>query len=165
MQIVSNNFMQIVSNDISYTIARGPSEDSDQPAHPRSMIRVFAGRSVGSQGSKASSARQRGFWSDCVDTHADLSPRWAQEMLCPLLYRAAGEGLGLTNQYILVLLCRKQSLFFLFVFFVLFFFCCCFFFFVVVVVVFVFVFVLFFFQDFFLTISWAENLHEKKKKT
>ena len=35
-----------------------PSEDSDQPSHPRSLIRVNAGHPLGSQGSKASSGRQ-----------------------------------------------------------------------------------------------------------
>ena len=39
-------------NSISHNIACVPSEDSDQPAHPRSLIRVFAGHSVDSQGSK-----------------------------------------------------------------------------------------------------------------
>ena len=38
---------------ISYKIAYAPSEDSDHPAHPRSLIRVFTGHSlVGSQGSR-----------------------------------------------------------------------------------------------------------------
>ena len=36
-----------------------PSEDSDQPGHPPSLIRVFAVRSVGSQGPKLSSCGQR----------------------------------------------------------------------------------------------------------
>ena len=40
---------------ISYTTACAPSEDSDQTAHPRNLIRVFVGHSVGSQGSKESS--------------------------------------------------------------------------------------------------------------
>ena len=32
-----------------------PIEDSDQPVHPCSLIKVFDGRSMGSQGSKVSS--------------------------------------------------------------------------------------------------------------
>ena len=36
-----------------------PSEDSDQPGHPPSLIRVFAVRSKGSQGPKLSSRGQR----------------------------------------------------------------------------------------------------------
>ena len=37
---------------IPYKIACAPSEDSDQPAHPRSLIRVFAGHSVSSKWSR-----------------------------------------------------------------------------------------------------------------
>ena len=44
---------------ISYKIKCAPSEDPDQPAHTRSLIRNFAVHSVGSQGSKASSGGQR----------------------------------------------------------------------------------------------------------
>ena len=36
-----------------------PSEDSDQPGHPPSLIRVFAVRSVGSKGPNVSSCGQR----------------------------------------------------------------------------------------------------------
>ena len=54
-----------------------PSEDSDQPRHPPSLIRVFAVRSVGSSGPKLSSCGQRRLWSDWVDAQADLSLRWA----------------------------------------------------------------------------------------
>ena len=43
---------------------RAPSEESDQPAHPRSLTRVFAVRSVGSSGPKVSSCAQRKLWSD-----------------------------------------------------------------------------------------------------
>ena len=44
---------------MSYKIASVPSEDSDQPAHLRSLIRAFTGHSMGSQGSKPSSGGQR----------------------------------------------------------------------------------------------------------
>ena len=43
---------------ISYKIACAPSEDSDQPAHPRSLIRVFTGHSVDSQGYRESVLRR-----------------------------------------------------------------------------------------------------------
>ena len=52
------------------------SEDSDQPGHPPSLIRVFAFRSMGSWGSKLSSCVQRRLWSDWADDQADLSLRW-----------------------------------------------------------------------------------------
>ena len=54
-----------------------PSEDSDQPRHPPSLIRVFAGRSKGSWGPKISSCGQRRLRSDWADAQADLSLRWA----------------------------------------------------------------------------------------
>ena len=53
------------------------SEDSDQPAHSRSLIRIFTGRILDSQGCKVSSCGQRRPWSDCADAQADLSLRWA----------------------------------------------------------------------------------------
>ena len=64
---------------ISYKIACAPSKDSDQPAHQHSLIKVFAGQSIGSQGSKAI---QRALWSDCADTQADLSLRWVHMQSC-----------------------------------------------------------------------------------
>ena len=54
-----------------------PSEASDQPGHPPRLIRVFAVRSVVSQGSKVSSCGQRRLWSVCADAQADLSHCWA----------------------------------------------------------------------------------------
>ena len=53
-----------------------PSEDSDQPGHPPSLIRVFAVRSMDSWGPKISSCGQRRLWSDWVDAQADLCLRW-----------------------------------------------------------------------------------------
>ena len=47
-----------------------PSEDSDQPGHPSSLIIVFAVLSMGSQGPKASTSGQRRLWLDWVDSHA-----------------------------------------------------------------------------------------------
>ena len=55
-----------------------PSEDSTQPGHPPSLIRVFAVRSMGSHGPNVSSCGQRWLWSDWADVQADLSLRWAQ---------------------------------------------------------------------------------------
>ena len=47
-----------------------PSEDSDQPGHPPSLIRVFAVR-------MNPMSAQRRLWSDWADNQADLSLRWA----------------------------------------------------------------------------------------
>ena len=38
-----------------YKLTYAPTEDSDQPVHPRSLIRAFNGRSMGSRGSNVSS--------------------------------------------------------------------------------------------------------------
>ena len=46
---VRMRFEPVSSN--GYKLAFAPIEDSVQPAHPRSLIRVFNGRSMGSQGS------------------------------------------------------------------------------------------------------------------
>ena len=69
-----------------------PSEDSDQPGHPPSLIRVFAvrmkkawvlsyplsaQRRLWSDWADAQASAQRRLWSDWADTQADLSLRWA----------------------------------------------------------------------------------------
>ena len=54
-----------------------PSEDSDQPVHYRSLIRIFTVRAFDSQKCKVSSREQRRLWSDCAHAQADLSLRWA----------------------------------------------------------------------------------------
>ena len=59
-----------------------PNEDSNQPGHPPSLIRVFAVRSVGSQGSKVSSVGQRRLWLDWAYDQADLNLCWAHRWFC-----------------------------------------------------------------------------------
>ena len=66
-----------------------PSEDSDQPWHPHSLIRVFAVRSMDSEGPKLSSSGQRRFLSDWADAQADLSLRWAHMPFCWFCHEAA----------------------------------------------------------------------------
>ena len=44
---------------VSYNNTSVPSEDSDHPAHLRSLITVFPGQSLGRQGSKASDRQRR----------------------------------------------------------------------------------------------------------
>ena len=60
------------------------SEDSDQPGHQPSLIRVFAVLSKGSQGPKLSSRGQRKLWSDWADAQVDLSIRLAYVILLVL---------------------------------------------------------------------------------
>ena len=54
-----------------------PSEDSDQPGHPPSLIRVFAVRLKKPWVLSYPFSTQRRLWSDWADAKADLSLRWA----------------------------------------------------------------------------------------
>ena len=55
----------------TYIRSCAPSEDSDQPAHLHSLIRIFTGCILESQRFKVSSHRERR--SDCANVQADLS--------------------------------------------------------------------------------------------
>ena len=55
-----------------------PSEDSDQPGHPPSLIRVFAVHMKKAWVFSHSLSAQRRLLSDWADAQADLSLRWAQ---------------------------------------------------------------------------------------
>ena len=54
-----------------------PSEDSDQPGHPPSLIRVFAVRVKKACVLSYPLSAERRLWSDWADAQADLSLRWA----------------------------------------------------------------------------------------
>ena len=59
-----------------YNRTGAPSEDSDQPAHSRSLIRIVTGRFLDSQECKVLHADNED-WLDCPDAQADLSLRLA----------------------------------------------------------------------------------------
>ena len=61
----------------TYLRTCAPSEDSDQPAHSRSLIRIFTERFLDIKRCQVSLCGQRELWSDWADAHADLSLRWA----------------------------------------------------------------------------------------
>ena len=61
-------------NRHSFCHACAPSENSDQPAHWRRLIRIFTGRILDSKGCKVSPFGQQ---RHCVDERADLSLRFA----------------------------------------------------------------------------------------
>ena len=61
-----------------------PSEDSDQPGHPPSLIRVFAVRMKKHLTLNYLLSAQWRLWSDWVDTQADLSRCWAHIILMVL---------------------------------------------------------------------------------
>ena len=69
-------------HSISYKITCAPSEDLDQPAHPRRLIRVFAFRwkTLWIFGYPQSAMRR--LWSACADAQADQSLRRAHMQSC-----------------------------------------------------------------------------------
>ena len=58
-------------------MACAPSEDSDQPGHPPSLINVFAVLMKKAWILSYPLSAQRRFWSDWMDAQADLSHHWA----------------------------------------------------------------------------------------
>ena len=72
----------------TYLRTCAPSKDSDQPAHLRSLIRIFAGRIVDSQWCKVSSCGQRRHWLYCADVQADLNVRCTCQKVHFLTLRA-----------------------------------------------------------------------------
>ena len=60
-----------------YTLASAPIKDSHQTAHRHSLVRVFDGRSMGSQESYVSSGRKLRLWPDCADSQSNQSILWA----------------------------------------------------------------------------------------
>ena len=63
--------------DKTNKMACAPSEDSVQPGHPPSLIRVFAVRMKKAWVLSYPLSAQRRLWSDWADAQADLSLRWA----------------------------------------------------------------------------------------
>ena len=61
---------------------RAPSEDSDQPGHSPSLIRVFTVRFKTSEKPKAPPCGQRRLWSDWTDAQADLNLRRVHISFC-----------------------------------------------------------------------------------
>ena len=72
------------ANDKTYKMACAPSEDSDQPGHPPSLIWVFAVLMKKAWVWVLSYllGTQRRLWSDWAEAQADLSLRWAHMPFC-----------------------------------------------------------------------------------
>ena len=79
-------------------------EDSDQPGHPLSLIRVLAVRMKKAWVLSYPLSVQRWLWSDWIDAQADLSFRWAG-----MLFRWVCHGAA--HLFFLSLLCCKAYLF------------------------------------------------------
>ena len=65
-------------------MACASSEDSDQPGHPPSLIRVFAVRMKKAWVLSHPLSAQRRLWSDWADAQTDLSLRWVHMPFCRL---------------------------------------------------------------------------------
>ena len=60
-----------------YLLTYASNEDSDQPAHPRCLIRVFIVRMKKLCILSYLKCAQCRFWSDCANVQADLNLRWS----------------------------------------------------------------------------------------
>ena len=76
-------------HDKTNKMACAPSEDSDQPGHPPGIIRVFAVSMKKAWVLSYPLTAQRRLWSDCTDTQADQSIRWAHMPFCWFCHKAA----------------------------------------------------------------------------
>ena len=74
-------------HDKSSKIVCAPSEDSDQPGHPPSLIRVFTVRMKKPWFLSYPLSAQRWLWPDCANAQADQSPRWACSHLVGFVMR------------------------------------------------------------------------------
>ena len=79
-------------------MACAPSEDSDQPGHPPSLIKVFAVRMKKALAISYPLSAQRRLWSDRTDAQADLSLRWVHVPFCWFCHKAAQYALCQTYQ-------------------------------------------------------------------
>ena len=70
----------------------GPSEDSDQPGHPPSLISVFAVRMKKEWVLSYPLSAQRRLWSDWADAKADLRLRWAHSHFVGFVMRRLSHG-------------------------------------------------------------------------
>ena len=75
--------------DKTNKMACAPSEDSDQPGHLPSLIRVFAVRLKKARSLSYPLSVQRRLWSDWADAQADQSLRWAHVPFCWFCHDAA----------------------------------------------------------------------------
>ena len=70
--------------DMSRLMRRAPSEDSDQPGYPPSLIRIFAVSMKKPRVLSYPLSTQRRLWSDWADAQADLSLHWVHIILLVL---------------------------------------------------------------------------------
>ena len=76
-------------HDKTNIMACAPSEVSDQPGHPPSLISVFIVRLKKAWVLSYPLSAQRRLWADWVDTQADMSLRWAHMPFSWVCHEAA----------------------------------------------------------------------------
>ena len=72
-----------------YLLACAHIEDSDQPVHSHSLIRVVDGRLMGSQESNPSSGGKLRIWPDCAVAQTGSNLRWTHMQTCTLYWLPA----------------------------------------------------------------------------
>ena len=76
-----------------------PNEDSDQPGHPPSLIRVFPVRMKKAWVLSYPLSTQRRLWSDWADAQVDLSLCWTHRVFCLFCRAAAQMSLSLRKSW------------------------------------------------------------------
>ena len=99
----------VSSHEKTYLQPCEPTEDSNQHAHPHSLIRNFVVRMVKHCTLGYPKCAQRRFWSVCANAQADLNLRWAQISEGTFSDVAALSKLpGAVSQFVLMhYLCKK----------------------------------------------------------
>ena len=78
-----------LQHDKTNKLTCAPCEDSDQPGHPPSLIRVFAVRIKKAWVLSYQLSAQWSLWLDWADTQADPSLRWAHISFCWFCHKVA----------------------------------------------------------------------------
>ena len=100
------------THDKTNQMACASSEDSDQPGHPPSLIRVFAVRMKKAWVLSYPLSAHGRLWSDWADAQADLSLRWVHshcvvflvrwlyEWLCPRVWARTWHGMPVPKGFL-----------------------------------------------------------------
>ena len=88
-----------------------PSEDSDQPGHPPSLIRVLAVRMKQAWALSYPLSAQRRLWSDWADAQADLSLRWAHTHFVGFVMRRLIFAFILINFFLVQRICSSHRMY------------------------------------------------------
>ena len=88
-QALLNRNIYELPHDKTNKMTCAPSEDSDLPGYPPSLIKVFAIRMKKAWVLSYPVSEQQRLWSDWADAQADLRLRWAHRSFCWFCHEAA----------------------------------------------------------------------------